>query len=56
MKAVITVSHTTTPGTFDALGVPIPLVASLTRSGIAAPFPIQSATLPDTLAGRDVLG
>ncbi|NCD18286.1 MAG: DEAD/DEAH box helicase, partial [Actinobacteria bacterium] len=29
---------------------------SLTERGITAPFPIQTATLPDTLAGRDVLG
>ena len=42
--------------TFAALGVPAPLVATLARQGIDAPFPIQVATLPDTLAGRDVLG
>src|SRR4051795_212544 len=42
--------------TFAALGVPAPLVEVLTASGITAPFPIQVATLPDTLAGRDVLG
>ncbi|WP_409332113.1 DEAD/DEAH box helicase [Trujillonella humicola] len=42
--------------TFEALGVPAPLVEVLTASGITAPFPIQVATLPDTLAGRDVLG
>jgi superfamily II DNA/RNA helicase len=45
------------PGTgFAELGVPAALVAALARQGIAAPFPIQSATLPDSLAGRDVLG
>ncbi len=43
------------PG-FAALGVPAPLVDILTRQGITAPFPIQTATLPDTLGGRDVLG
>src|SRR3954465_4374388 len=42
--------------TFQALGVPAPLVEVLTASGITAPFPIQVATLPDSLAGRDVLG
>jgi superfamily II DNA/RNA helicase len=42
--------------TFDALGVPARLVEVLAASGIIAPFPIQVATLPDTLAGRDVLG
>jgi superfamily II DNA/RNA helicase len=41
---------------FAALGVPVPLVEVLARLGIDAPFPIQSATLPDSLAGRDVLG
>jgi superfamily II DNA/RNA helicase len=45
-----------TDTTFDALGVPAPLVEVLTASGITAPFPIQVATLPDSLAGRDVLG
>jgi superfamily II DNA/RNA helicase len=45
-----------TDTTFAALGVPAPLVEVLTASGITAPFPIQVATLPDTLAGRDVLG
>ncbi|MGY1734355.1 DEAD/DEAH box helicase [Geodermatophilus sp. SYSU D01045] len=42
--------------TFAELGVPAPLVEVLTASGITAPFPIQVATLPDSLAGRDVLG
>ena len=40
-----------TDTTFDALGVPAPLVEVLTASGITAPFPIQVATLPDSLAG-----
>ncbi|NKX55256.1 DEAD/DEAH box helicase [Arthrobacter mobilis] len=41
---------------FAELGVSKPLVASLAAAGITDPFPIQSETLPDTLAGRDVLG
>ena len=41
---------------FIELGVPTDLVDSLAARGIDAPFPIQSATLADTLAGRDVLG
>jgi superfamily II DNA/RNA helicase len=41
---------------FAGLGVPAPLIASLAAEGIDAPFPIQAATLPDSLAGRDVLG
>jgi superfamily II DNA/RNA helicase len=36
--------------------VPAPLVAVLAADGKAEPFPIQADTLPDTLAGRDVLG
>ena len=32
------------------------LVAALGRHGITTPFGIQAATLPDSLAGRDVLG
>ena len=43
-------------GSFAELGVPAPLVASLAQGDITTPFPIQSATLPDSLAGRDVLG
>jgi len=44
------------PATFDSLGVPAPLVATLAAAGITAPFPIQAATLPDALAGHDILG
>jgi len=36
--------------------VPAPLVAVLDDDGITTPFPIQAATLPDALAGRDILG
>lgn len=46
----------TTANTFAGLGVPAPLVQALTAAGLTSPFPIQTATLPDTLAGRDVLG
>ncbi len=42
--------------TFDALGVSGDLVAALTERGITAPFPIQTLTMPDALAGRDVCG
>lgn len=42
--------------TFASAGVPAQLVASLAQSGIVAPFPIQAATLPDALAGLDILG
>ncbi|MBF6346801.1 DEAD/DEAH box helicase [Nocardia cyriacigeorgica] len=46
----------TAPTTFAALGLPVVLVHALGREGIRAPFPIQAATIPDVLAGRDVLG
>lgn len=42
--------------TFADLGLPEAVVTTLAASGIESPFPIQSATLPDSLAGRDVLG
>ncbi|MFJ6163973.1 DEAD/DEAH box helicase [Micromonospora orduensis] len=41
---------------FAALGLPEPLVRALARQGITTPFEIQRATVPDALAGRDVLG
>jgi superfamily II DNA/RNA helicase len=41
---------------FATLGVPANICAALTRMGIDEPFPIQVDTLPDTLAGKDVLG
>ena len=41
---------------FAELGVSPELVAALAHAGVTDPFPIQSATLPDALAGRDVLG
>ena len=42
--------------TFASLGVPAPIVKALAQEGKTSPFPIQSDTLEDTLAGRDVLG
>ncbi|WP_208019895.1 DEAD/DEAH box helicase [Labedella gwakjiensis] len=42
--------------TFSTLGVPAPLLTVLAADGKTEPFPIQADTLPDTLAGRDVLG
>ena len=41
---------------FDELGVPESLSRVLADRGITTPTPIQAATLPDSLAGRDVLG
>jgi superfamily II DNA/RNA helicase len=41
---------------FAGLGLTERLVERLARDGITTPFPIQSATIPDALAGKDVLG
>jgi superfamily II DNA/RNA helicase len=50
-------SGTTLPGvTFTSLGVPAEIAAALANASITIPFPIQAMTLPDALAGRDVLG
>jgi superfamily II DNA/RNA helicase len=42
--------------TFAELDLPSALVKTLATQGMAVPFPIQAATLPNSLAGRDVLG
>ena len=42
--------------TFSDLGIAAPLVNTLAKQGIMHPFPIQIATLPDALAGYDILG
>jgi superfamily II DNA/RNA helicase len=44
------------PCSFRELGVRAELLTVLTRQGLTTAFPIQAATLPDALAGRDVLG
>ncbi|WP_406835797.1 DEAD/DEAH box helicase [Streptomyces sp. AHU1] len=41
---------------FDALGLPPELLDRMTGLGVTEPFPIQAATLPNALAGHDVLG
>ncbi|MFI9366275.1 DEAD/DEAH box helicase [Kitasatospora sp. NPDC053057] len=41
---------------FDELDLPKALLSVLGRQGVTTPFPIQAATLPNSLAGRDVLG
>ncbi|MEU2157143.1 DEAD/DEAH box helicase [Streptomyces sp. NPDC019396] len=42
--------------TFGELDMPAELLKTLTDLGLNEPFPIQAATLPNSLAGRDVLG
>ncbi|NBE94208.1 DEAD/DEAH box helicase [Nonomuraea sp. KC401] len=44
------------PSEFELLGLPKPLVNGLAKLGFDSPFAIQSATIPDVLAGHDVLG
>ena len=46
----------TSSASFADLGVPTSLCSVLADRGITVPTPIQAATLPDSLAGRDVLG
>ncbi|QTZ92764.1 DEAD/DEAH box helicase [Streptomyces auratus] len=42
--------------TFAALGLPEGVVRKLAQNGVTTPFPIQAATIPDALAGKDILG
>jgi superfamily II DNA/RNA helicase len=41
---------------FEKLGVHPALAQALAREGKSTPFPIQEATLPEAIAGRDILG
>lgn len=49
-------AHRTAPVLFTELGVPSALAAVLQQKGMTTAFPVQAATLPDSLAGRDVCG
>ncbi|TPQ20528.1 DEAD/DEAH box helicase [Streptomyces sporangiiformans] len=56
-----TLPETVTPAlpaveSFDALDMPAALTKTLAAQGVIEPFPIQGATLPNSLAGRDILG
>ncbi|WP_413758288.1 DEAD/DEAH box helicase [Streptomyces sp. MMBL 11-3] len=42
--------------TFGDLGLPEGVVRKLAQNGVTSPFPIQAATIPDALAGKDILG
>jgi superfamily II DNA/RNA helicase len=44
------------PAPFDRLGLPERLVRALAAGAMTEAFPIQAATIPDALSGRDVLG
>ena len=45
-----------TPLLFADLGLSAPVMASVTEVGYESPSPIQAATIPALLAGKDVLG
>lgn len=42
--------------TFADLGLPEAVVRKLAQNGVTVPFPIQAATIPDALVGKDILG
>ncbi|MFF3497042.1 DEAD/DEAH box helicase [Streptomyces sp. NPDC002795] len=42
--------------TFADLGLPEAVVRKLAQNGVTTPFPIQAATIPDALEGKDILG
>ncbi|BBC34470.1 hypothetical protein SGFS_057640 [Streptomyces graminofaciens] len=46
----------TPEATFADLGLPEGVVRKLAQNGVTVPFPIQAATIPDALAGKDILG
>ena len=54
--AVAAPDASTDEPTWASLGLPQALCEALVRRDIAAPFPIQVATIPDALAGDDLLG
>ena len=41
---------------FSTLGLSAPFLATLAKTGYAAPYPIQTAAIPAILAGKDILG
>ncbi|MFD8260743.1 DEAD/DEAH box helicase [Streptomyces griseoluteus] len=49
-------TDTTPEMTFTDLGLPEGIVRKLAQNGVTTPFPIQAATIPDALAGKDILG
>ena len=53
--ATVITPETPTAATFQELGVPNSLAQVLTEMGAASPFPIQSASIPEALTGRDIL-
>ena len=56
LEAIATTAAEVVGVTFGDLGLGENIVRELATLGAATPFPIQAATIPDVLAGRDVLG
>ncbi|MER7489727.1 DEAD/DEAH box helicase [Streptomyces sp. NPDC126497] len=52
----VTTEVATPETTFADLGLPEGVVRKLAQNGVTTPFPIQAATIPDALAGKDILG
>ncbi|MGC5402837.1 DEAD/DEAH box helicase, partial [Streptomyces sp. DT225] len=55
-EAADTIPASTPEATFADLGLPEGVVRKLAQNGVTTPFPIQAATIPDALAGKDILG
>ncbi|TFC99636.1 DEAD/DEAH box helicase [Cryobacterium sinapicolor] len=56
LEAIATTAAEVVGVSFGDLGLGENIVRELATLGAATPFPIQAATIPDVLAGRDVLG
>ncbi|TFD90148.1 DEAD/DEAH box helicase [Cryobacterium serini] len=56
LEAIATTASDVVGVTFGDLGLGENIVRELAALGAPSPFPIQAATIPDVLAGRDVLG
>ncbi|MFD4141080.1 DEAD/DEAH box helicase [Streptomyces sp. NPDC058572] len=56
VEAVEAVTDAAPEVTFADLGLPEGVVRKLAQNGVTTPFPIQAATIPDALAGKDILG
>ncbi|WP_369272009.1 DEAD/DEAH box helicase [Streptomyces sp. R11] len=55
-NAVVEEAPEAPEATFADLGLPEGVVRKLAQNGVTTPFPIQAATIPDALAGKDILG
>jgi superfamily II DNA/RNA helicase len=56
IDAVLPEDEDTVTITFADLGLPEAVVRKLAQNGVTTPFPIQAATIPDALQGKDILG